>query len=320
MITITRSTFVAAALFFLTSCGIEGLNIGKVDKNEDSITSRDPITVPIQLSDLSGQFTLAAATTFDISLEGCVSGFTATADETTVGGLQVYKFDQSCVAKLTQFETGGVVYSATNPGAVNFTTWLAGDTATFTDAGGTQSIGVSVTSQLDDPVSGTEPIEYGFSVALQGTGQSIADTTVGASHTLTVGSDDVPNVEIEATSLTASFVGMTATGAGQFVIDLECGLAIAGNLCDGVDMTTWEVTLVEDTWAGAHTAADMDALFPGSAVVTVDGAIGTNGGFTTPTLQGPDAMHSTPNMLLVVKNGASYKTFDLDVTVLPAVQ
>ncbi|MDB2447141.1 hypothetical protein N9W79_00805 [bacterium] len=304
----------------LTSCGIEGIDITKVDKEDGETRALTPINVPVQLTDMSGSLSLAAATTFDISLENCVSGFTATASELTVGGLDVYKFDQSCLAKLQEFETGGTVYRFDNPGAVGFTTWLAGDNATFTDAGGTLSIGVSVITQLDDPVSGTEAIEYGFSIALAGTGQTIADTTVGASHTMTVGSDDAPDVEIEVGSLTTSFVGMTATGAGQFVFDLECGAAIAGNLCSGVDMTVWEVVLVEDTYGGSPSLTNLNALFPGNAVVTVSGGIGTNGGFTSPTLTGPAAMHTKPNMLLVVKNGLSYKFFDVDITTLAAVQ
>ena len=182
-----------------------------------------------------------------------------------------------------------------NPGAVNFTTWLAGDNATFTNAAGTLSIGVSVISQLDNPVSGTEAITYGFSVALAGTGQTIADTTVGASHVMTVGSDDAPDVEI-VSSLANSFVNMTATGAGQFVFDLECQSSIAGNNCSGVDdMTTWEVVLVEDTYGGSPSLTNLNALFPGSPIVTVSGGIGTNGGFTTPTLTGQ--MRCTQNQI-----------------------
>ena len=185
---------VVALAFGLTACGFEGLKVGKVTKNENSRTLT-PITVPVQLQDLSNGFHLAAATTFAISLEDCVSGFTATADQTTAPGLAVYRFDQGCLAKLTEFETGGVVYRHDNPGAVDFTTWLAADTATFTNGAGTQSIGVSVVTQLDSPVSGTEAIAYAFSTAVAGTGDTIADTTVGASHTMTVDGDEAPDVD-----------------------------------------------------------------------------------------------------------------------------
>jgi hypothetical protein len=316
----TKSTFAAVVMFGLTGCGIDGMNIGKTSKDESSSRQLVPTSVPVQMTDKSGSLSLASATAFNITLDGCVSGFTATATEATVGGLEVYKFDQNCLAKLTQFTSGGVTYSATNPGATDFSTWAAGDSATFTDSVGTQSIGVSVISQLNDPVSGTEAIEYGFSVAVVGTGQSIASTTVGASHIMTVNSDDAPNVEIEATSLTTSFVGMTATGAGQFVFDFECGLAISGNDCDGVDMTGWEISLVQDTYAGSPSQTDLDALPAGSPVTTVSAGIGTNGGFTSPTLQGPAAMHNNPEMLVVIKNGSSYKSFEVDVTVLSTSQ
>lgn len=309
-----RTKLLVSAAFFLTACGFEGLDIGKISKDENN-RQLTPTKVPVQLIDMSGSFSLAPADAYNLSLDGCVSGFTATATEATVGGLQVYKFDQNCLAKLTSFQTGGITYAATNPGATDFTTWLAGDNATFTDAGGTNSIGVSVVTQLDNPVSGTEPIQYAFSVAVAGTGNTVADTTVGASHTVTVAGDNPPDVEVFANA----FVGMTATGAGQFTFDMECQAAIAGNLCSGDDMTAWTWLLVEDTYGGSPTLTDLDALTPAGTGV-VSGAINVNGGITSPTLNGPDQIHLKPNMILVIKNGVSYKYFNVDVTVLPAVQ
>lgn len=310
-----KSFLALASLSLITgACGIDGLDIGSSSKDSGTDRQLTPITIPVNLMDMSGSLSLAAATSFEMNLDGCVSGFTAVADETT-GALEVYKFDQNCLAKLTQFEVGGVIYTSTNAGAIDFTTWLAGDTATFTSAGGAQSIGVSVVTQLDNPVSGTEPIEYAFSTALAGSGDTIADTTVGDSHTITVGGDAAPDVEIVANG----FVGMTATGAGQFTFDLECQTAIVGNDCTGSDMTAWSFALVQDTYAGSPTVTELNG-FTYSGAGVADGAIGGNGGTATGTLQGPDAMHTNPNMLLVVKNGASYKYFDVDVTVLPANQ
>lgn len=304
----------------LASCGFEDIEFTKVKKDENSDQNkRKKIQIPIQLLEQNSGFNLAAATGFDVVLEGCVTGLTATADETTVGGLQVYKDDEGCLAKLTQFETGGVTYSASNPRAVDFTTWLAGDTASFTNGAGTLSIGVVVVTQLDNPISGTEPIEYGFFEVQQGTGQQVPDTVVGASHVLTVGSDGAPDVEIEVGSLATSFIGLTATGAGEFVFDLECGSAVSGNDCTGLDMTAWTLALVQDTFAGSPTLAELNALVTAGGQ-SVNGAIGANGGITTPTLLGPDAMHLNSEMLLVVKNGSSYKYFEVDVTVLQSAQ
>lgn len=51
------------------------------------------VTIPVELNYKSKSFALASATTFDISLEGCATGYTSTADENSTA-LQVYKFDR----------------------------------------------------------------------------------------------------------------------------------------------------------------------------------------------------------------------------------
>ena len=70
------------------------------------------VTIPVELNYKTKSFSLASATTFDISLEGCATGYTSTADENSTA-LQVYKFDVGCKAKLTQFTFGGITYTPT---------------------------------------------------------------------------------------------------------------------------------------------------------------------------------------------------------------
>jgi hypothetical protein len=311
-----RKIISCSAFLALSACGINSLNIEKSRDDGSGQTPLKPITIPVQMLNMSGVFQLADATTFSIVMEGCISGYSTTVDETS-GGLTAYKFDQGCLAKLKEFEVGGIIYSSSNAGATDFTTWLAGDSATFTDASGSSSIGVTVGSQLDSPITGTEPISYAFSTALEGVGDNVTEATVGASHTVTVAGDAAPDVEI----FSNDFVGMTATGAGQFSFALECQSgAISGNFCAGSDMTAWSWALVEDTFAGTPTLDDLNAMVMDATSGTVNGTINTNGGVDTPVLQGPDQIHLKPNMLFVIKNGASYKYFNVDVSVLPLVQ
>jgi hypothetical protein len=153
---------------------------------------------------------------------------------------------------------------------------------------------VSVISQLADPVAGTEAIVYQFSELVKGADETILEATLGAAHTLTAASQDPPSFTIH----TVSFVGVTAGGAGQFDIILECTSDIGvTDTCEGVDFTDTTYKLVEDTYTSTMSIGDANALFPaGESSITLPGdreapgGTTTNGGFATVTLDGPDEM------------------------------
>ena len=101
------------------------------------------------------------------------------------------------------------------PQVIHFTSWIAGDLATFEESGNpANTIRVAVASQLDDPVSGTEAISYTFSEIVAGADEAIASSVVSDAHAITVAGQAAPNFTISA----VSFAGMTAAGAGQFCI------------------------------------------------------------------------------------------------------
>jgi hypothetical protein len=307
-----KTKLVFALALGLSACGIDGLNIGKVDK-DGNVRSLTPINIPINVVDTSGSFNLAAASAYSMTMTGCVSGYSPTVTEATAGGMPVYRFDQGCIAELRSFTTGGTEYRFDNPNATPFPAAHAvGNTATFTDGTGTLFVGVSVIAQLDDPISGTEPIQYGFSESVAGTGDTITSGTVGASHTITVAGDGAPNVEVQA----HGYTGMTAAGEGQFTFAMECQGTYADPACDTIDVTTYQWALVEDTYGGTPTLPDLDAITMSGLFGTSNPAIGTNGGVDSPTLTGPATIHSKPNMLLVIKNGLSYKYMTVQVQVL----
>lgn len=128
-----------------------------------------------------------------------------------------------------------------------------------------------------------------------------------------------------------TFQGITADGRGQFIFTLECGDNVTGTApalsCAGTPLSSLKYQLVKDTFGGTLTMAQANALFDGSerAVADADkiaaGATPPKGGFVTKSgasiLVGPAAMHSNPNMLLVVRVAdLSYRYFNVDVTTL----
>ena len=310
------------ALSLITSCGTVGTN--DVEKNEASEVSKtsgsEVISIPVSFTQ-KNVLTLAAATTFNISMDGCASGFTATASELSPS-LEVYKFDQNCLAKLTSFEAGGIIYTNQNAGATDFTTWLQGDTATFASSGG-ETVAVVVNEQLDSPISGTKTISYSFSEAVAGNVSNIASSVLGDAHTMSIDGEQAPNFTVD----TISFTGMGAGGEAQLDIIAECGVAqTAGpDVCDGLDLTNITFWLVEDTFGGAPTLADLQALTSGASVSSVlnQGTAATTndrGGFATGDILGSAPMHTKPEMLFVVKGSASYTYYEIDLSTLSSAQ
>ena len=130
---------------------------------------------------------------------------------------------------------GGIAYSYNNSSSTDFTTWQSGDTAEFSDVSGFYTISLNVSSQLDDPITGTEPVAYGFSMTISGADESLASTDVGDSHSISVEDDPVPAVSI----FESHFVGVDPSGSAEFNFSIECDAVIFRDNCDGVDMTGW---------------------------------------------------------------------------------
>lgn len=303
----------------LVSCGLEPSDVKDSDKDNPNgnLNDSDLITVPMTMRDGSNQqLNLAAATAYSMHVEDCASGYTSTTATEASAGLEVYQFDRDCLAKLKQFEFGGITYTSSAGNASDFSTWLAGDTAAFGD--GTNSVSVRVVTQLSNPIVNTDVVEYEFSIVLNGAVQTIAESVVGQSQTMTVGSDEAPNVDsATGAAVELALTSITALGEGVFTIKVECDLAMVGNDCDGVDATAWEAALVEDTLGGVanYSSGFLDGLTYSSGS-TVDGGFETNGGWVSPALTGPATIHSKPNLILAIKNGLSYTIFDIDITVV----
>jgi len=297
--------------------------------------SRQSFRIPMNVEYGALSLLGAPASAYSVSLAGCLSGYTATVSEVNLDGVEVYKDDWNCLAKLTSFTVGGTTYTNANPGAVDFTTWLAGNTATFASAGG-DTIRVVVVAQLASPITGTEAIVYQFSELLDGDGDKIfSEAEVSDAHLITVEGQEAPLFNIVA----STFLGMDdVSGAPEFTFKMECvddpaaatPVSVAmtdgagsNTVCGTNELSTVTYKLVKDTYGSVLTITQAEAIFGTAGTsITVPGDqyadSATQEGFNTATLDGPGGLGTAgnENMILILKSGASYTYFNVDVTTI----
>ena len=279
--------------------------------------------------------TATDATAYSVTLVGCLSGYGATVTQANTD-VEVYKDDRNCLAKLTGFTTGGVAYAAANPGASDFTTWLANDTARFTNAAGTLTIGVKVASQLASPIGGTEAVVYHFSELLDGDEDYVfSEASVSDAHAITVQSQEAPHFTVRA----ATFLGAdNVTGAPEMTFKMECvddpiaatPISVAmtdgagsNTVCGANELSAVTYHLVKDTYSSVIDLDDADAIFgvAGTSITVPTHQYadsGTQEGFNTVTLDGPGALGTAgnENMILILKAGISHTYYNIDITTI----
>lgn len=282
--------------------------------------SRRLVTIPASLSRPSFGL-LAAADSFVISLEGCASGYTSTADETSLS-LQVYKYDLRCLAKLTTFTYNGKTYLPTNVDAS--TAWAKDDVMTYDVENGTgaDAVTVKILSQLISPVSGIESVSYQFSELIKGADETLLEANVSSSSALTVASEDPPSFTIKSVELTE----ITDDGAGIFDFILECTADMEGSsVCEDVDLPNLRYKLVQDTYDSTLVIDEAHALFSSGTSATIDPndylldptGPAPNGGFRALGLVGPNEMALNRNMIFIIQaSEMSYQYFNVDVATL----
>ena len=68
------------------------------------------ISVPLEVVDQSNSgLNLTSASAFTMSLEGCASGYAVSVTEANAS-INLYKYDEGCLLKLTALAVGGVEY------------------------------------------------------------------------------------------------------------------------------------------------------------------------------------------------------------------
>ncbi len=299
-------------------------------------SQRRMVTIPVSVS--YGSFGLLGtpATSYSVTLAGCLSLYTATVTQANLDGIEVYKDDRNCKAKLTSITTGGSTYTSSNPGATDFTDWDANDTALFTTAGGAK-IRVKVISQLATPISGTEAVVYHFSEMLDATSDyTFSEADVSDPHLITVESEEAPHFKVSA----ATFAGMDdASGAPEFNFTLLCvddptaatpnAVAMTNGagtktVCGTNELADISYILVKDTYSSVMTVDQAETAFAGATPLTIavpgdqyDGG-GSNNGFTITALDGPGPLGTAgnENMILILKAGISFTYYNIDVTTI----
>ena len=327
----TRNIFLGLISIAAVACGgNKGSNNEAVDASTTEIASSDTelVRVDISISDTSSALRLttgqalgltAAADDFSLDIDSCATGYTNTGITSASPNVDVYKGDLGCLAKLKSLTLGANVYTP----STDFTTWQAGDTAVFTD--GTNNLALSIQTTLNDPISGTEAIAIAFTEIDSGTDVLVAENAIGDSHSISVSGEASPAFQVVAGGITLNSV--TAGGAGNFSIDVACENAVVGTgataTCDAQLVTDMTYVLLNDTYGGTMTLAEAQtAIAGGTAVAAGDvlafGAPGVpNGGFNIASATGPDAMHTNPNMILLIGiNGTSFRYINIDLDTL----
>jgi len=256
--------------------------------------------------------------------------------------MNVYLHDTGCLAKLTSFVLHGVTYNQTNSGAVAFSSWTAGSSATFANSSGGLAY-VRVVSQLSSPIVTSDVVSYNFTFISAGTNS--ASITVSNTQTLYVAGQDAPNFSIGSGNIT--FDSINGSGAGLFTFSLTCvnGPMLTGanpsyhSLCPtvasgsvGVDIgVNFTYKLIADpnnngtlTLAQAQSAFSSGDTAPTLATDILSG----NTGFKTISLAGPGAISSNPKMILVLQqknnnaaytSNTAYSSFQYFAITLPTV-
>lgn len=339
-----RHLHLAAVTFFtLAGCQSGPQQKGYEDESQKSrsvvsygggvLPSKQLIKIPVGVE--YGMFSLLGtpATAYSVYLDDCVSLYRTTVTEANIDGVEVYKDDRNCLAKLVDFTVAGVSYNATNPGASDFTTWEANDTALFASAGG-NLIRVKVVSQLSSPIAGTEAVVYHFSELMDGQGDyTYSEAEISDAHSITVESQEAPRFNL----VQATFEGINGvSGAGRFRFKLECvddpTLAVPTSVamtagsgsdtrCGTNDLQDISYKLVLDTFGSTLTITQAEGIFsdPGSTVTLPDDQYqdtATNEGFFTTALDGPGPIGDTDNanMILIIKGELSFTYFNVDIT------
>lgn len=317
---------ISLCAFVLTMNGCSRVLPHREGKDDDSSDAKTSETVRYSVN--LAQFGLTGASGFNMTVEGCSSGYTGQVTQLSPS-IVVYKFDSGCLAKLTSLVVDGVTYAPT--AADPFENWQSGDTAKFEDTAGSGLVlYVQVLNQLDSPIPSTTPthgVEYVFSTIEKGAQKDCTADCIQNNYTVAVNGVDAPDFDIKA----FAFVDMSVSGAGVFMFKFECAEDLVGSdlsaTCKGASLTGLRYRMVQDTYnstlditqAGAIMSTNAVNIDVSEVIPAGSDAAMPHGGFVSKSLVGPDQMHLNPNMIMLLETmNTSYKYWNVDVT--PIVQ
>jgi hypothetical protein len=300
--------------FATTSAAIFAGILGGGCSGEES--QPELISIPVMVSYTgSGSLNLAGtpATSYKVDITGCASGYSAS--NITAASINVYKLDNNCAVRLTEFVYATKTWVPTaGPG-------LTTGTADFKDnADASKTIKVSVKTNLSDPVVTADVVEFNFFEIKKGTTKT---PNYSEAHGLSVTGIEAPNFEISSIDLAS----IGETGIPTYDILFECQVNIGGGnttcptaTADGQLMANMKVQIVENATAGTLTYAQAEAAFTAGTAPTVDATIGTKGGMKNLALTGPGPLHTRRNLFVIIRyvpggvgTIGSYTYFQVDI-------
>lgn len=262
-----------------------------------------------------------------ITLANCTSGLTGS--NSSQSSLTVYLNDTNCLAKLTSFSLYSQTFQPSGAGSSPFTTWLAGDTATFIGSSG-DSVKLKVVSQLNSPTTTTELVSYSFTAIKVATNSVTSILPSGQSLTLTVAGRDAPNFKINSGH--AVFENLVSSGgsagAGIFNFKLTCVVSAMTVGANASYNSFCPATVASGTLAGGDSGVDIGnvnnfsykliadpngngtltlaqaqtAMSTGSTTITLaTDLLAANAGFQTISLTGPVTITSQPKIILILQ-------------------
>jgi hypothetical protein len=307
-------------LELMVGCGVDpealkNKDMDEADKDEQETDTR-----------LAPEHTIKALLKLEDGLSGVTGSFalvncTGQVDQTFHDN-KITLSDEAigCRVAITELQIGDRVFYS----SAAQSDWKTGDTLQFKAGDGSlESLDVHVDHQLSSTPSLTENVYFTVS-------RSDAAPSEGSKILLAAGMEgqQAPGFRIRKTE----FVGLTATGGGQFVFHLDCLKAIkidenGSPTCNGIALGAIQYMLVKDDYNSSLSFAEAESLFLDRPSQTVDEKSDFEpfraerkqyGGFATRSgdevLEGPDQMHDNPNMLLILQGpGPSYQYFNVDV-------
>jgi len=283
---------------------------------------------------------VSTGSNLQISVSGCASGYSISTTAINSGSVKLYSFDRNCLVRLESFTLGSTTYSTTGSNVVNFTTWLAGNIATFqSTTSSTDLIKVYVNTQVTQAgVQSTDTVSYNFTDLTSATTKNILQANVSAPIPISAAGQPAPNF----TMTQARYLSTNSNGSANMSFTLQCGTSLTGSslstyACSSdVLQTQIDYIFIPDAYSqGTITAAQANAAFGantptsiGSLIVApngndLNGNALTNGGFYTsnssPLRTSPSEYNNLNNVFMIRRkdtnsNTLSYLYFYVNIT------
>jgi hypothetical protein len=300
-VTYTISLLISA-IFITSGCG-KGSKNSTNQRISDSFS--ETVEIPISLTGGAASL-LASAQSFRMSITNCVSGYTNSNITEQTSTVSVYKGDIDCVTTLNRFVTSsGVAYVWD---ASLSTSWNRGSLITFkNETNVNDRVVVSVVSVLSSPIQSSDAIKFSYLEISQGSEKTIAEGAITDSINLEVSGKEAPKFSISQASITS----INSDGKPNFKFSLACdGIMVSGS-CYSVKPTSVRYRLIAKDFSGELSVQAAAQYFSDpskvSQVASSDVFETGNGGFLISSINGPDRLHSTSQLVLLLESDGSYR-------------